>query len=93
MKLVLSQSAYVLLASSSVTIAAWRLMQWRARKRAKLAAERVQGMVKTGPLVSVSPKIVAVGLLYQSNPAPVTDQCRGQSSLREYNQRSDSACL
>lgn len=52
MKLVLSQSAYVLLASSSVTIAAWRLMQWRARKRAKLAAERVQGMVKPGPLVS-----------------------------------------
>jgi hypothetical protein len=52
MRVVLSQSAYVLVVSSSITLATYRLLQWRARKRAKIAAEKVQGMVKPGPLVS-----------------------------------------
>lgn len=63
MKLVLSQSAVVLVASSSVTIAAWRLMQWRARKRAKIAAERVQGMIKPGPLINAEDKLVCESIV------------------------------
>ncbi|CAB9508063.1 hexakisphosphate kinase 3 [Seminavis robusta] len=58
MKLVVSQSAYVLLASSSLTLATWRLLQWRARKRAKEAAERVQDMVQLGPLIDTNNKEV-----------------------------------
>jgi len=46
------RSACVVVVSSSLTLAAWRLLRWRARKRAGKSAEKVESMAKPGPLVS-----------------------------------------
>jgi hypothetical protein len=48
----MTQRLYVLLASSSVaTLCTLKLLQWRARKRAKLVADRAQSHVIEGPLI------------------------------------------
>jgi hypothetical protein len=53
MSVSLSRPTYIVLASSSFVVVTWRLLQWRARKRAKKTVERVKKMVKEGaPLVS-----------------------------------------
>jgi hypothetical protein len=48
----LSKPLLVTLASSAVVLAAWRLMQWRARKRLLNTVERVNDLLREGPLVS-----------------------------------------
>jgi hypothetical protein len=53
MSVSLSRPTYIVLASSSFVVVTWRLLQWRARKRAKKTVERVKNMVREGaPLVS-----------------------------------------
>jgi hypothetical protein len=57
MSVSLSRPSYLVLASSSLVVVTWRLLQWRARKRAKKTVERVKKMVKEGaPLVSKAKK-------------------------------------
>jgi hypothetical protein len=42
----------VLAASSSVVYVTYRLLQWRARKRARGTVDRVRNLLPEGPLVS-----------------------------------------
>jgi hypothetical protein len=47
------RSAVAVLVSSSVVIVTYRLLQWRARKRARKTVDRINDMVQEGgPLVS-----------------------------------------
>lgn len=48
-----SRSALFLVASSSVVLCSFRFLQWRARKRAKDAADRARGLLKEGPMINV----------------------------------------
>lgn len=41
-------------------------MQWRARKRAKIAADRVQAMIKPGPLINAEDKLVCENVVNAS---------------------------
>jgi hypothetical protein len=55
MSVSLSRPTYIVLASSSFVVVTWRLLQWRARKRAKKTVERVKDMVREGaPLIDCS---------------------------------------
>jgi hypothetical protein len=38
-------------ASAAAAALAWRLLQWRARRKARLVAERARRMVQDGPMV------------------------------------------
>ena len=52
MRAPVSRSTALAVATSSVLlVSTWRLLQWRARKRAKETADRVKKMLRDGPLV------------------------------------------
>lgn len=58
-----SKSTYVILASSSVAILAWKILQWRARTRAQNVAYLAQSMVQDGPMIKCSDPSVRLSVL------------------------------
>ena len=52
MRVQVSKSAvFGALASSTVLLATWKVLQWRARKRAKETVDEVESLLREGPLV------------------------------------------
>ena len=48
-----ARSAFVAVASSAAAaLAVWRVLQWRARRKARIVAERAARMVQDGAMVS-----------------------------------------
>ena len=48
-----ARSAFLAVVSTSATtLAVWRVLQWRARRKARIVAERAARMVQDGAMVS-----------------------------------------
>jgi len=58
-----SKTTIIILTSATTAYATWRVLQWRARLRAKAAADKIEKVVRAGPMVNCSDDKVRMQIL------------------------------